>query len=359
MNVNLHERKPYGLGGLEDQEELYQLAVRTQVLRPGQAAAQLGWSVERTARAVRLLSEAMLLQPLPGAEEFLPVTPRAAAFHRLAPLQQQIERMERRSREIQAELVGFHRAHEEALRDVSGSEAQRILAGQRPLREEMASALEECTGEVMLGRPGTGWWAGVAQQHTEEAAGVLQKRDVAVRVIHQHAARFDPATRQHVAAFAEGRSEARTLAGPFEGVIIFDRQRAIVPLEEAHLAVVVREPGLVRFMVEVFERTWRAATEFEGQVRTTEVSRLLSDVRGTIVQLLAEGQTDEVIARRIGVSVRTCRNHIAKIYQELGARSRFQLGVLIARSGLLDQLQNDAGAAQAPPASSALSTSRT
>lgn len=357
MNVNFLERKPYCSEELEDQEELYQLAVRTQVLRPEPAAAQLGWSAERTARAVRLLLEAMLLQPLPGAEDtFLPVTPRAAAFHRLAPLQQQIERMERRSQEIQAELVGFHRAHEEALRDVSSSEALRILVGERHLHEEIASALEQCTGEVMLARPGTDWWAGLAQLHTEKAAGVLRKRDVAVRVIHQHAARFDPATRQHVAALAEGRSSARTLAGPFEGVIIFDRQLAIVPLEDAHLAVVVHEPGLVRFMVEVFERTWRAATEFGGQVRTTEVSRVLSDVRGTIVQLLAEGQTDEVIARRIGVSVRTCRNHIAKIYQELGARSRFQLGVLIARSGLLDQFQSGT---QAPPDSAALSITGT
>ncbi|MFE9118740.1 hypothetical protein [Streptomyces sp. NPDC007172] len=49
-----------------------------------------------------------------------------------------------------------------------------------------------------------------------------------------------------------------------------------------------------------------------------------------------------MIARRIGVSVRTCRSHIARIYQEFGARSRFQLGVLVAGRGLLCPAQDAA-----------------
>ncbi|MFJ6016534.1 response regulator transcription factor [Streptomyces sp. NPDC092952] len=357
MDANLQAHQFYGLGGFGDQEELYQLAARAQVLRPERAAEQLGWSADRTARAVKLLTEAMLLQPVPGEQSaFRPIAPRAAAFRRLAPLQQQIKRMERRSQEIQAELVGFHRAREEALGGAPGGEGQmtcdetlRMLVGEEELHEEISEALSSCTGEVLLARPGTGWWAETIQRHAGSAVGVLQRRDVDVRVIHHHAARFDPVIRKFVAALAEGGGAARSLAGPFEGVIVLDRRTAIVPLEEAHLAVVVQQPGLVRFMVEVFDRTWRVAKEFEGQCRTTEVSTLVSDVQGAIIQLLAEGKTDEVIARRIGVSVRTCRNHIAKIYQELGARSRFQLGVMIAKSGLLEHVQSPSRTLQTPP----------
>ena len=43
------------------------------------------------------------------------------------------------------------------------------------------------------------------------------------------------------------------------------------------------------------------------------------------------------IALRIALSVQTCRAHVAKIYEGLGAHSRCQLGVLIAQSGLLDE----------------------
>ncbi|MCZ0982437.1 hypothetical protein O1L60_35735 [Streptomyces diastatochromogenes] len=50
--------------------------------------------------------------------------------------------------------------------------------------------------------------------------------------------------------------------------------------------------------------------------------------------LLAEGAKDEVIARRMGMSLRTCRRHIADLLEELGAESRFQGGVLAERAGL-------------------------
>lgn len=55
----------------------------------------------------------------------------------------------------------------------------------------------------------------------------------------------------------------------------------------------------------------------------------------TIAQLLIEGHVDEAIARRLGMNVRTCRAHIAKLATTLGSGSRAQLGYLIARSGIL------------------------
>jgi DNA-binding NarL/FixJ family response regulator len=48
-----------------------------------------------------------------------------------------------------------------------------------------------------------------------------------------------------------------------------------------------------------------------------------------------EGLVDEAIARRLGMNVRTCRAHIAKLAASLGSGSRAQLGYLIAQSGIL------------------------
>ena len=54
------------------------------------------------------------------------------------------------------------------------------------------------------------------------------------------------------------------------------------------------------------------------------------DLQQAIARLMAQGLTDEVVARRLGMSVRTCRRHIAAMLQNLDAVSRFQAGVQAA-----------------------------
>ena len=56
--------------------------------------------------------------------------------------------------------------------------------------------------------------------------------------------------------------------------------------------------------------------------------------RQAILGLLADGEKDEAIARRLSISVRTCRRHIAEYMAQVGATSRFQAGV-IAAAGLV------------------------
>ncbi|WP_223268058.1 helix-turn-helix domain-containing protein [Streptosporangium nondiastaticum] len=53
------------------------------------------------------------------------------------------------------------------------------------------------------------------------------------------------------------------------------------------------------------------------------------------VRLLAEGRTDEAIAKRLGVSRRTARRIATGLMERLGARSRFQVGVLAVQAGWL------------------------
>ena len=54
-----------------------------------------------------------------------------------------------------------------------------------------------------------------------------------------------------------------------------------------------------------------------------------------MLRLLAGGLTDEMIARRLGVSVRTARRAASDLLSRLGARSRFQAGArAVAREWL-------------------------
>lgn len=56
-----------------------------------------------------------------------------------------------------------------------------------------------------------------------------------------------------------------------------------------------------------------------------------------LMGLLAEGLTDETIAAQLGWSRRTLDRRLRSAMGKLGARSRFQAGVLMVRSGWLDE----------------------
>jgi DNA-binding CsgD family transcriptional regulator len=54
-----------------------------------------------------------------------------------------------------------------------------------------------------------------------------------------------------------------------------------------------------------------------------------------VLRLLAQGATDEAIARRLGVSDRTVRRIVSGLMERLEARSRFQLAVRASGAGLI------------------------
>jgi DNA-binding CsgD family transcriptional regulator len=54
-----------------------------------------------------------------------------------------------------------------------------------------------------------------------------------------------------------------------------------------------------------------------------------------ILRLLAEGQTDQSIARALGITTRTVTRRISEIYDLLGVESRFQAGVAAKELGIV------------------------
>ena len=55
----------------------------------------------------------------------------------------------------------------------------------------------------------------------------------------------------------------------------------------------------------------------------------------TLIALLNDGYTDGAIARKLGVSDRTIRRLNAALMRKLGARSRFEAGVMATKMGLV------------------------
>jgi DNA-binding NarL/FixJ family response regulator len=126
----------------------------------------------------------------------------------------------------------------------------------------------------------------------------------------------------------------RTVATLPLRMLIFDRNVALIPVNPDHSeigAVVQRGPGMVAALCALFEQTWQAANPV-GTDKQPGDDGLTSQERA-IITLLAQGHTDEVIARKLGVSVRTSRRITAELTARLGARSRFQAGARAVERG--------------------------
>jgi DNA-binding NarL/FixJ family response regulator len=96
----------------------------------------------------------------------------------------------------------------------------------------------------------------------------------------------------------------------------------------------VHNQGVVQFLLDVFNHLWDAATPLEGA--ESGYANVADDLQQAVAALMARGYTDEVVARKLGMSVRTCRRHIAAMMRDLDAVSRFQAGVQAARRSLVN-----------------------
>lgn len=159
----------------------------------------------------------------------------------------------------------------------------------------------------------------------------MLSRNVSMRLLCQTAMRYNRHTVGYVKAVSQRGARVRTLDEFFKSLIIFDRKVAFIPCaDNENSSIVIRHPSIVGFLYDLFNRSWTVASPFEtgSQVDTDIADSLAHPLTRRIILLLTDGEKDEAIARRLGISVRTCRKHIASLMSELGADSRFQAGYL-------------------------------
>lgn len=159
-----------------------------------------------------------------------------------------------------------------------------------------------------------------------------------LRMLYQHSARADLPTRGHIKKLIAAGASVRTTPQLPNHLVIFDGEIAFMsrPGEAgaAPGAVAARDLSVVGFLSEVFEHLWNSAIPYSAS--DLGYQGATDEIQHAIVTLLAEGFTDEAVARRLGMSVRTCRRHIGALLQNLSAVSRFQAGIRAAASGYVD-----------------------
>ncbi|MEV4010476.1 helix-turn-helix transcriptional regulator [Nonomuraea angiospora] len=119
---------------------------------------------------------------------------------------------------------------------------------------------------------------------------------------------------------------------------IADRKTAILPLStaatsHADSAVIVHSSTLLDALVTLFEVLWRSALPLPAKPPATLPSGPAELPDPELFTLLAAGLKDEAVARQLGVSLRTVHRRVSELMDRLGARTRFQAGLLAARRG--------------------------
>lgn len=142
----------------------------------------------------------------------------------------------------------------------------------------------------------------------------------------------DPRTAGAAAAAARPGTEIRT-ARPLLALraVVADREALALAVEvtgEACCLVADPRPEVAaRFAARFTDDWWPRAHPYHPLAVAAE-----SATEAAVLAALAEGLTDECVARRVGVTPRTVRRHVAAVSARFGAASRLQLGVLIGRT---------------------------
>lgn len=84
-------------------------------------------------------------------------------------------------------------------------------------------------------------------------------------------------------------------------------------------------------------------TTFEGIRSNTALTPNLTDRELEVIKALAQGKSNKEIARDLGISEKTVRNHASNIYKKLHIFDRTQAVIYAVRRGLVDleQLESD------------------
>ncbi|MCX3060462.1 helix-turn-helix transcriptional regulator [Streptomyces beihaiensis] len=281
------------------------------------------------------LLEFALLHPDPDDANWLqPVPPSVVLAQRLQPIEREIQERRRLSVDLTAAFEPFMAISTQM---PPTTHAITVLEGVSRINAALDKAITESHTEVLTVQPGGGRSEHLLSEALQRSKPLIE-RGISMRTLYQHTVRYSQNTFAYVDKMAGARVEIRTLEELIERLIICDHDVAFIPAQAGDdMALELRHPGLVQYLINVFDQLWRRATPLQDDVQYEATVEGITGVQRSIAKLLIEGHVDEAIARRLGMNVRTCRAHIAKIAAALGSGSRAQLGYLIAQSGMLER----------------------
>jgi DNA-binding CsgD family transcriptional regulator len=243
--------------------------------------------------------------------------------------------VEARRNAIRSLVPDWNKARAGAVQDV----AVDVVSDQSAIANVLMHYADRCQNELLSVAPGRLPSTRV-DGRTRVANIYSARRGIKTRALYQHSALRDRATRSYLNELAENGAKIRFASSVPGRSLVVDREVALLPIPTQdpgrHGLAVVREPNVIAWVVATFEQLWSEASPLEDVIHHQRDDTELDQTRAAILRLMAEGEKDEAISRRLSISVRTCRRHIADYMTQVGATSRFQAGVIASRAGHTD-----------------------
>lgn len=174
--------------------------------------------------------------------------------------------------------------------------------------------------------------------YSVKADAELVERGIKVRAIYPRSVDSAPRQRKYLTQLHATGIEVRLADQVPLDLLIGDNHTALLtanPENPSEGAIVVRGVILVRSYIAMYEDCWLRSTPYSPQAAAAFETGDLTDQHRTALRLLANGLTDERIARKLGVSLRTVSRLVSEIMRYLEAESRFQAGVIASNQGLI------------------------
>jgi DNA-binding CsgD family transcriptional regulator len=277
-----------------------------------------------------------LLREISGA--FTPLQPGTAMSVLTSPIEAGLQagrvRFERTRDNLLTDLTAFRELAER----FDPPQAEILSSPEWVARLVMAES-QRCEYE-MIGIRAPTLSSDLAQPNISRCLSIMLGRGVNLRAVFPHAATGNPVARARMERMQASGAVIRTSDYVPGHLVIFDRSVALIVAYDSEFkgAVVIREPTTAGYLYAIFESVWRQSIPFSNiDEPLSDYHRRITETESFILKQLADGYKDEAIARLVGISVRTCRTHIARIIKNLDANGRFQAGVKAAQSGVLER----------------------
>jgi DNA-binding CsgD family transcriptional regulator len=227
----------------------------------------------------------------------------------------------------------------EALSEYAREAAVDVISEQADIANVLMHYADNCQTELLSVAPGRLPTTRI-DGRTRIANLYSLRRGIKTRALYQHTALRDRASRSYLHELADNGAKIRFASSVPGRSLVVDRRVALLPIPTSdpgrHGLAVVREPNVVAWVIATFEQLWAEAAPLEDVINKQHEETEFDQTLSAILRLMAEGEKDEAISRRLSISVRTCRRHIADYMAQVGATSRFQAGVIAARAGHSD-----------------------
>ncbi|MGN9841009.1 helix-turn-helix transcriptional regulator [Nonomuraea sp. H19] len=306
-----------GLGALglgPDEEALYELLLDHSPATPDQLAA--AWP--RPALGALLASlEAKGLLTTSAGPRYAAVAPEIALDVLLLAAERELLAARERARELEE-------AFQRQARERTPPAVVEVVTGRRAVEQRHAQIQRAARRQLRgLSKP----------PYFDRLGSVTAQRElldggVSSRMIYERDFVAGAGALRLIEEMAEAGQQARVLPSlPMKLYVVDDRLALLLLSHEpadAVAALVIHPSGLLEALIRLFDGLWQRALPLAPPAR----DQPRDDAR--LIALLLSGLTDEAIARQLGVGRRTAERRIAELMARLGARTRFQAGVLAA-----------------------------